>query len=295
MDIEIWKEAALEDNRGQVFLDNLRLDINAANLDHGSLVAFCEEVKRLPAKIEPGKKSYVEVGEQAVQNRGLFLRGQRVQDVGDPNGVLGTDMLLTLIQIDEFSVDILFEKSLCRRFTKRSPQPVDYIEAHLAAGQPRSDRRAGPHLRGGRPMKWLAAPSCLVTDSGNVCTVEDIREILGLMGYGSDEWLCVLSVPLTAVAHDVRKPNAFDGGLNMIFRSNPVAAEPYGRAINLKNYENEYIEVVSGPIDFTQVGEVLLHGQLSSRSSVAFAELTKTVDLPKTRTFIETVIGSLAP
>lgn len=197
MDIEVWKDTALEDNRGQVFLDNLRLDIDGANLDNGSLVAFCEEVKNLPAKIEPGKKTYVEVGELAVQNLSLFLRGRRVQDVGDPNVLLGTDRLLTLIQIDEFSVDVLFEKSLCRRVNKRAPQPIDYIETHLRAGQPLSDRRAGPHLRGGRPMKWLATPSCLGGGGVAACTVEDIREVLGLMGYGSDEWLCVISVPIS--------------------------------------------------------------------------------------------------
>jgi hypothetical protein len=102
-----------------------------------------------------------------------------------------------------------------------------------------------------------------------------IRDALGLLHHSDDCLLCEIVVkPSEHPLNKVRRPTAFDGGLNMVFRSN-AQREEVGRAINLANYKPELSEIVSSPLTLGPSHKLKSLGRIGKSANFSWTKLAR--------------------
>lgn len=248
MDAIEWTETAFCYDSGLAFINNVRVDFQSGHIPVDLIKKFVGTVATIKMKPDPGQELFAVEGNRAITNSNLYLQGPLLVDRGKVHELIESDAVVAIQSVDDFVVRRWFNDKFRRTYAKEAREPGATLERFHKLNQESIWLRDNAELRGSKPMLWVTTKKCVMDGGDSLAEIERIRALLGLLHYQGPQTLCVFSVPLAVVEGNLRRPNAFDGGINFIFKSNDNLAEPYGRAVDLETYHAGGIEMVTSPV-----------------------------------------------
>jgi hypothetical protein len=278
MTLAAWVTACRNTDRGRLFLDNIGIDLDAGNVDKALLEKFILYLKGviginpLPAAASKGE-AYSKLAADSISGCSLYFSGTLINVSRVP--------LVCVFRLDEYMASLWFDFTSIGGLQDVNTAE-DILNILTKVGDLSKILRPGAQLRGRFPMVWLTRASelnnVLTSYTVGIPTEADLaRDALGLLSYDSDDYLCSIELEVADINWGaLRRPSAFDGGMNLVFRSNEIV-EPEGRAIHLGSHDPELPELLSAPITLTAHHMPRGLGRVSCSSGFSWAKLAKTV------------------
>lgn len=274
-----WIDACERSIRGTLFLDNLGIDLVTGSLSVGDLVEFGDGISHFrfdaAGHIPDGAERYSLAATSVISSAALYLRG--------PLSDLSCDELATITRFDDKVASFWFDVAWTGGFGDwASMQTV--IDQLNTAGDYSSILQAGACFRTGVPVVWLTKKLgiCGHTPAGEQSTEADVvRDRLGLLSQTQDNFLCRVDFAPTEIdPRQLRRPTAFDGGFNLVFRSN-VVREGHGWALDLRTSAPTCVEAVHPSIPLTGRHKFEPLGRVSYLPPFSWAALAKSADVTR--------------
>jgi hypothetical protein len=263
--LETWIERCSKTPRGQIFLDNLGIDLDFSFLRASDLRRF---VRGLDAAmgdplVASDTEPFVKAADLAIKKTSLYLCGRRQNR--------SRRAMACVFQLDRFISGLWFDLTPIGGYGDLDG-PEQILGRIQSAGGLSAILRSGAALRGRVPVVWLAFDdemSDLLAKAAANRKADAVRDGLGLLHYKEDYYLCRMVIPVRDVA-GLRKhrPSGFDAGPNLVFRANRLK-ETVGRAIHLRSQSASVRELVANPISIG--GDYVIEGLGRLGRSSAFS------------------------
>lgn len=129
-------------------------------------------------------------------------------------------------------------------------------------------------FRGGKDMVWLAPLSDIKGRFGaTIPEPDELRSYLGLSHLNGDDVLVNIEFDTKSItSQTLRKPTAFDGGPNLIFRSDD-STRKHGFTVDLVDLSNGSKELVTDSIPAKYTKRCRIIGQIKSMPAITWKEV----------------------
>lgn len=256
-------KSAISTPRGNLFFKNMAADLVARKAISSDARIFFRE---LAASLQvPGstKSSIETISEVASQER-LHLRGARTRArLGSLTTTVSFDTL------EKYYLDL-----------SKAPVPVAMTPQEKAdfLGEVSIPKLLKPteRFRGGKKMVWLAPYTDILHEFASTFPDADaLRSFLGLSHFTQDEVLVNLQFSGSVTkSYEIRRPTSFDGGPNLIFRTDDTKRK-HGYTVNLVGLTEGAREVVSEPIEARAVETCKIVGPVETMPSIDWSNVAR--------------------
>lgn len=253
--------SAITTSRGLLFFKNMSADLTSSKKIASDVRVFFRELAKC-IKSPASSKSSVELLSEVSNQERLHLRGARTR------ARLGTlTTTVTFDTLEKYYLDL-----------SKAPIPMAMTSGEKASflGEASIPKLLKPseRFRGGKKMVWLAPYTDILSEfTAGFPSADELRSFLGLSHFNQDEVLVNLQFSGGIMkTYQVRRPTSFDGGPNLIFRTDK-SSRKHGYAVNLVGLSDGAREVVSEPIAAAEVASCKVVGQVRTMPPIDWSDV----------------------